>query len=171
MNNFLQEIWGAGKDLTALQMGVRAFVMFFIALFCLRVGGMRTFGKKSAFDNIIVIVLGSVLARGIAGVSSFGGTVSASLVLVLVHRFIGWLIVHSKSFEHLIKGRHIVLYKDNQIIEANLKKTNMTQDDLNESLRLQTNQTSFQKVDAAYMENNGRISFVLKQKPVNSEEG
>ena len=60
----INELFGNGQNLTALQMGVRAFIMFFIALALIRIGGMRIFGKKTAFDNILVIMLGAVLARG-----------------------------------------------------------------------------------------------------------
>jgi uncharacterized membrane protein YcaP (DUF421 family) len=63
----IYDLFGRGEDLTALQMSVRSFIMFFIALALIRIGGMRIFGKKTAFDNILVIMLGAVLARGVVG--------------------------------------------------------------------------------------------------------
>jgi len=53
---------GEGEHLTPLQMSVRAFSMFVIMLVLVRIAGMRTFAKKSSFDNIIVIMLGAILA-------------------------------------------------------------------------------------------------------------
>ena len=38
-------------------MSARAFVVYFIALLLIRISGKRTFGKKSAFDITITIVL------------------------------------------------------------------------------------------------------------------
>ncbi len=160
----IHQLFGVGKDLNALQMSMRSLVFFFITLIFIRIGGMRAFGKKSAFDNIIVIVLGSVVARGIAGASAFGATVAASFVLVLIHRLLGWLIVKSKAVEKLVKGSHIVLFQNNEIVHVNLMKAGMSKDDLFESLRMETNSETLDKVEKAYMENNGQISFILKKK-------
>lgn len=125
---------------------------------------MRAFGKKSAFDNIIVIVLGSVVARGIAGAFAFGATLAASLVLVAVHRLLGWIITKNKTIEKLVKGNHFLLYQNEKIIHTNLIKAGMSKDDLFESLRLETQMESLVEVEKAFIENNGRISFIMKKK-------
>ena len=160
----IHQLFGEGKDLNALQMSMRALVMFFLTLIFIRIGGMRTFGKKSAFDSIIVIVLGSVVARGIAGASSFGATVAASLTMVIIHRLLGWLIVKSKAVETVIKGKRILLYENGRTLERNLAKASLSHDDLYESLRQEAQTESLDGVDKAYMENSGRISFILKKK-------
>ncbi|MDQ2753626.1 MAG: DUF421 domain-containing protein [Bacteroidota bacterium] len=163
----IHQLFGVGKDLTALQMSMRSVVFFFITLICIRIGGVRAFGKKSAFDNIIVIVLGSVVARGIVGATPFGATTAASFVIVLVHRFLGWLIVKNKIIEKIIKGDHVLLYDRGQMIHANLERTGMSKNDLFESLRLETKTETLDNIEKAYMENNGRISFILKKNDSN----
>ncbi len=50
----ITELFGEGKDLNALQMSCRTVVMFIIALAFFRIAGIKTFGKNSAFDNIII---------------------------------------------------------------------------------------------------------------------
>ena len=67
----ITEIFGSGEDLSPMQMAARAFVMFFIALLLIRLAGMRVFGIRTAFDNILVIMLGAILSRGVAGSSPF----------------------------------------------------------------------------------------------------
>ena len=79
---------GEGEHLNMLQMSMRAFGMFIIMMFLLRFAGMRAFAKKSAFDTIITIMLGAVLARGVVGASPFWSTVAASVVMVIMHRFL-----------------------------------------------------------------------------------
>ncbi|WP_160712876.1 DUF421 domain-containing protein [Chitinophaga solisilvae] len=155
-------IWGEGEQLDILQMSVRAFVMFFIMLALIRLGGMRIFGKKSAFDTIVIIMLGAILARGVVGASPFFSTVAAATVLVVTDRFLAWLSERNKTINNLLKGKHLLLYKDGHIIRRNMRKASLSQSDLLESLRLETKCADFDKVDKVYMETNGRLSFIMK---------
>jgi uncharacterized membrane protein YcaP (DUF421 family) len=130
----------------------------------IRLAGMRTFGKKSSFDNIIVIMLGAILARGVVGASPYWSTVGASVIMVVMHRLIAWISVKNKRFEKLVKGNYIKLYHDDGLIDNNLEKTGMSENDLHESLRLETKKLTLSEIDTAFMETNGRISFILKEK-------
>ena len=125
---------------------------------------MRTFAKRSPFDTIITIMLGAVLARGVVGASDYIDTVVASVVMVAMHRTLAWLSVKNKRFEKLIKGTYITLYHDGALIDNNLEKSGMSENDLHESLRLETKKLTLDDVDTAFMETNGRISFILKEK-------
>jgi uncharacterized membrane protein YcaP (DUF421 family) len=156
-------IWGEGEHLNALQMAVRSFLMFFIALVLIRVGGMRIFGKKSAFDTIVIIMLGAVLARGIVGASEYWATVTASVVMIAVHRLLAWLSVNHHGINDIIKGRALILYESGEIHWKNMKMASLTRSDLMESLRLETQSESLEDVEKAYMETNGRISFIKKE--------
>lgn len=96
MSELIFKLFGEGKDLNALQMGDRAFVMFFITLFLIRLAGMRAFGQKSAFDTIIVIMVGAILSRAVTGASAFFPTVIAGAVLAVVHRLLALISVTMK---------------------------------------------------------------------------
>jgi uncharacterized membrane protein YcaP (DUF421 family) len=161
--NILKILVGEGEELTILQMSIRAFFTFIIMLVLIRLAGMRTFAKKSSFDNIIVILLGAVLARGVVGASPYGSTVAASVVMVGLHRLVAWLSVKNQQFEKLIKGSYLKLYENGVLKEKKLKKTGMSKNDLQESLRLETNKLTFSEIDTVFMETNGRISFILKK--------
>ena len=156
-------IWGEGEHLDILQMSVRAFVMFFIALLLIRLGGMRIFGKKSAFDTIIVIMLGAILARGVVGASSYWATVVASAIMIAINRALAWLSERFSVVNNVIKGRPLLLFQSGRILWDNMKKASLTRSDLMESLRLETHQLSFDQIEEAYMETNGRISFITKK--------
>jgi uncharacterized membrane protein YcaP (DUF421 family) len=158
--NFL---FGEGEKLNMLQMSMRAFAMFFIMLVLIRFTGRRAFAKKSSFDNIIVIMLGAVLARGVVGASPFWSTVAASVVMVAMHRITAWLAVKNRSVEKLIKGEYINLYDREKFVDNNLAKTGISKNDLHESLRLETKKDTLDEIETAYLETNGRISFILKK--------
>jgi uncharacterized membrane protein YcaP (DUF421 family) len=156
---------GHGENLSALQMSVRATIIFIVLLFLIRVGGVRIFGRRSGFDTVIVITMGSVLARGIVGASPFFATIAASAVMIVIHRLLGWLSSINRPFEKIIKGDHLVLYDKDRIVKKNLEKSSLSREDIEESLRLETKSSSLEQVETAYLETNGRISFILKDDP------
>ena len=151
------------ENLDAIYMAARAAMAFFITLVLIRVAGVRLFGRRSSFDIIVIITMGSILARGIVGASSFWATVAASATMILIHRLLGWLSCINEKAERLVKGQATILYRDGNIIKDNLMKTSLSKADLLESLHLEMKKTSLEEVDVAFMETNGRISFILKE--------
>lgn len=158
----IKEFFGSGEHLTALQMSVRAFIMFFIALALIRFGGMRIFGKRTAFDNILVIMLGAVLARGVVGASPFFSTVAASAVMVIVHKILAFLALKHVWVGKIVKGIHRSLYKNGEMNARNMEISAISKDDLMEGVRMQINSNSLDDVKEAYIEKNGQVSIVKK---------
>ena len=158
----IEFLFGTGDDLSSLQMGCRALVLYLITVVLLKISGMRTFGGKSTFDNIIAIMLGAVLSRAVVGASPFVPTVLAGLILVLSHRILAWMSMYIKGFGKVIKGEETLLYKNGQIEKENLKRCLLTNGDLMESVRLTANLNSLERVEQITMERSGRISVVIK---------
>lgn len=154
--------WGANEHLSIYNMSVRALVMFLITLILIRLGGMRMVRQRSAFDTIIMITMGSILARGVVGASGFGATVSAAIVMVVINRVIAWLAERYEPISKLVKGRPVILYASGQIAWHNMRRSSISLSDLMESLRLETKKESLQYVEKAVLEANGRISFVMR---------
>ncbi|WP_051084346.1 hypothetical protein [Segetibacter koreensis] len=90
--DIITEIFGQGKDINSLQMSCRSVVMFIIALLLIRIAGIKTFGKTSAFDNVITIMLGAVLSRAVTGEAPFVAVVLSCLTMVLMTRLISWFL-------------------------------------------------------------------------------
>lgn len=159
----ITSIWGSGETLLPVQMGLRAFVMFLLALVLIRLGGIRIFGQKSVLDYIIVIMLGAIMARGVVGASPFIATVAAAAVLI----FTNWLLAYgsrrSKWWSLLIKGRPYILFQNGSFNRKNMQRSNLAEEDIFESLRLEIGDETLQHIDKVFLENNGRISFVRKE--------
>jgi uncharacterized membrane protein YcaP (DUF421 family) len=162
--DYVNLIIGQNGQLPAAQMCVRSAIMFFVLLVLMRVGGSRIYSKKSAFDTIIMITLGAIVARGIVGSSPFFSTMWVAITLIAIHRLLGWLSIKSRSFEKLVKGNHRPLFSDGRLIEKNLMKSSLSEEDIFESLRLETKENSFENVKEAFSESNGRISFIMKKR-------
>lgn len=161
--DIIQTLIGSGEELNVVQMSVRAVIIYFVTLLLIRLGGIRILGKKSALDNIIIILLGAVLARGVVGASPFLSTIAAATVMVFLSKLLTRASVSNKRLDHLCKGKEVVLYENGHFISDNLKRVEISEADFMESLRLETNTEQMDKVEKATMETCGRISFVLKQ--------
>lgn len=157
-------LFGEGENQTVLQMSLRAMVIFIITLILLRIAGRRSFGMKSPFDNIIVILLGAILSRAVVGASEFLPTIGAATVIAVLHRLGAWLGALNLRFGVLIKGQKIVLFKNGRLDSDNMRRALISESDLYASLRNNMNVESFDSIESAYMENNGQISFVKKNK-------
>jgi uncharacterized membrane protein YcaP (DUF421 family) len=158
----LVQLWGEGKELNALQMSCRSVVMFIIAMILIRLAGVKTFGKATAFDNIVIIMLGALLTRGVVGVSPFVPVVFAGLTMVLLSRAISWLCIRSKAFSHFVKGRPLSLYKNGNTNRANLTEGLLSEGDLMEGVRKETNTATLDDVQEVFLERNGEISVIKK---------
>ena len=163
MSELILKLFGEGKELNALQMGDRAFVMFFVTLILIRIAGMRAFGQKSAFDMIIVIMLGAILSRGVTGASAFVPTLVAGSVLAIVHRLLALISIYNETIGALIKGSKTILFTKNKVIKGNMIKCSISYKDLQEEVRLILNETTMDNVDEIFMERSGKISVIKKE--------
>lgn len=152
-----------GDAVTWQHMLVRTLIMYFITLLLIRIGGLRIIGKKSGFDLVIVIMLGAVLSRGVVGASSFPLSVMAGAVMVVLNRLLAWMSLENPFLNYLFKGRSLLLYDNGTVIRKNMIRAALSESDLMTSLRLETHSEDFGKVKKAYLEPNGRISFVWKE--------
>lgn len=160
--NILTEVFGNGSDLSVWQMSARGIVIFIIALILIRISGRRSFGVRTAFDNIIVILLGAVLSRAVVGASPFAAVVITCLVITLIHRIFGWLSINSPAFSRLVQGKKILLYDNGTFLEKNLKKTMVTKEDVMQGVRKSALTDNLEKIAQIWMERNGEISAVKK---------
>ncbi len=158
----LTQIFGEGKDLNALQMSCRGVVVFFIALVLIRISGRRSFGIRTALDNIISISLGAILSRAVVGASDFVPVIVTCFVIVLMHRLFGWFIANSKRFGRLMEGDKILLYDNGKFIDANLKKALVCKEDIMQGVRKSALTEDLNLVDKVYIERNGEISAIKK---------
>ena len=161
---WLQTIFGEGEDLTIFQMCMRALVIYFIAVLYIKLAGRRAFGRISTFDNIIVITMGALLSRAIVGISPFVHVLAATLVLILIHRFVAWLTQRNHSVGKVVKGNSESLFKNGEINEKNLRANGISRHDLMEGVRLKANENKLDNIEEVFLERNGEFSVIKKQK-------
>jgi uncharacterized membrane protein YcaP (DUF421 family) len=94
--------------------------------------------------------------------SIIGGMISAA-TLVAANWLIGLLTYKSKAAEVLIEGRPELLIHDGRLFEHSLARAKVTHHELNAALR-EAGCTDIGDVRAAFLENDGTISVILKTK-------
>lgn len=160
MNNFINEYFGHGSELSIIQMCFRATVVFFVALIIIRVSGMRSFSNRSAFDIIISIMLGAILSRAVVGANPFIPTCLAGLSISIIHRILGMLSVQHDFVGRFIKGSSVCLY-DNEIFNyKNMLMSGISKKDIMEEVHEKLNKEGLDNVHKIYMERSGKISII-----------
>jgi uncharacterized membrane protein YcaP (DUF421 family) len=159
---WIKIVFGEGSDLNCLQMSSRAVVTFFVALALIRIAGIRTFGKRSAFDNVIMILLGSVLSRAVVGASPYIPTVVGCLAFVLVHWVLAWISLYNDTVGRWVKGEKESLYANGTFNEKNMKRSRISMKDIRESLRVKTHTEGLEEVKEIFIERSGDISVIKK---------
>ncbi|MDY0039900.1 MAG: DUF421 domain-containing protein [Desulforhabdus sp.] len=161
--DFLYFLVGSDAD-TILwwQMVVRGILIFFYALFLVRIGGTRIFGKNTSFDIVLGVILGSILGRALTGNAPLLPTTAAATALVLLHMLLSKLSFYSRNIGYLIKGKERQLMEDGDILWDRMAKSSITHNDLLEALRSNGNVAELEKVRSAFLERSGDISVIKK---------
>jgi uncharacterized membrane protein YcaP (DUF421 family) len=147
-------------ELALHQMLARAVIVFIASLGLIRVAGLRTFGKQSAFDEITSLMMGAILGRSIVAAQPFFESLGAALLIMLMHRFVAWLSFRNKIAGKFLKGDPLVLFRKGKFYRKNLIKSHITEDDVSESLRLKLNINDLQNVEEVFLERSGEVSVV-----------
>ena len=166
MNTFselLQTLLGISteaKELTFLQVSVRGVIVFIATLVMVRLSSKRSLAEKTAFDAVLVVIIGSMLSRAINGSAAFLPTLGSGFVLVLLHRLFGFTAYYSHAFGIMLKGKPAVLVQNGRLQHKNMLWNHISEHDLQEDMRLEAKTEDLSKIRTARVERSGDISFI-----------
>lgn len=150
-----------GETISALQMSLRAVLIFVIGLAFMRFAATRAFGKWTALDIILAVIVGSNLSRALTGSAPFAPTVIATLTLILLHAGLSRAVIRWPSLSRILKGRSALLVRDGRTDREALRRHGIGEGDLHMALRAR-GLAGLETVDAVYLERNGDISVIPK---------
>jgi uncharacterized membrane protein YcaP (DUF421 family) len=148
-----------GEQLEAVQMGLRAVVVYVITVFIVRLGKKRFMGGTTAFDVILGIMLGATASRGITGSAPMIPALAASVVLLVMHWLFSATAMRVPGFGWAIKGGPAVLVRDGEIDWKTMRKVHVTEDDLMQDLRSK-GVSGLGDIAEVRMERSGQLSVV-----------
>lgn len=147
--------------LQVLTLGILAYCAI-IAI--LRISGKRTLAKMSAFDLVVTVALGSILATILLSKDvALAEGVAAFVVLVVLQYGIAALSVRSKTIEKLAKADARYLLRDGVIDRDALRKERVTREEVLCAVR-SNGIGDLNDVAAVFLETDGTFSVVSKEK-------
>jgi uncharacterized membrane protein YcaP (DUF421 family) len=160
MSGFFENLVNAdNSNITWAIMSVRGIIIFFFTILLIKLGGKRIFGKQTTIDIIIGITMGAILAKAVTGSAPFIPAIITCTVISILHRLLAILSFFSLSAGRLIKGTPNLLIENGMMKSDQMKKTNISENDLMEALHIE-GINDIKKVKLAYLERSGKISVI-----------
>ena len=145
-----------------MDIALRAIFLYAFVVFLVRVMGRRELSSLTAVDLVLLIVLGDAIQQGLTQDDySVTGAVIAVSTIAAVQVFTSYLSFRSRRARRVLEGEPIVVIQDGKLIDRNLKRERLTEDDVAEEMRKQQI-ASVQQVEWGILESNGTISFIPK---------
>lgn len=159
--SILEKIFLAkGSDLDPVLIIPRTLIVFIVAIIFVRLANKRFIAQASAMDLVMAVVMGSLLSRAINGGATLLSSLVAGAVMVALQRLFAYWSCRSKWFETLVKGTHQVLVRQGVIDRDQMRRHNITDDELKFEMRLHALTEDLKQVRLAVLERSGEISVV-----------
>lgn len=144
---------------TLAAVAIKAVGIYVAVIALTRAFGLRSFSKISSYDFAMTVAIGSVVATAIlsASVSLLQGIV-ALFAIYLLKSVVGQLRVDD-WFGRAVDNPPMLILRDGEIIEDNLKAADMSIDDLRAKLR-EANVLEMKQARAVVFESTGDVSVL-----------
>ena len=141
---------------------IRASLAFLFILLLTRVVGRRELNTLEPFDLILLVTIGDLVQQGVTqndfSVTGLVLAVGTIAVLTVLFSYLPWRF---QVLRPVLEGAPVILIEDGNVIEKNLRRHRLTQQEVAAEARFQQID-SFDKVRWAVLETSGKISFITK---------
>ena len=143
-------------------MAIRAVIIYIFILIVIRLMGKRQIGEMQPFELVITLIIADLACVPMAEISvPLGHGLIPIFTLLVVHFLICVISRKVMWARYLVSGRSVIVMDNDGINYNELKKLNMTLDDLIEALR-GCNIFNLEDVSYAIIETNGKMSCITK---------
>jgi uncharacterized membrane protein YcaP (DUF421 family) len=121
-----------------MDIALRAVFLYAFVVFLIRVMGRRELSSLSPIDLVLLIVLGDAIQQGLTQDDySVTGAVIAVSTIAAVQVIISYVSFRSKRARRVLEGEPIVIVQDGKLIERNMRRERLTEDEVAEEMRKQ----------------------------------
>lgn len=137
---------------------LRAIVLYLILIAVIRLMGKRQIGQMEASEFVVTMLVADLASIPMqdGGIPLYTGLIPILTVLSM-ELVLSGLSLRSITFRRLLCGKPVILVENGKIIQANLRKTRVTLDELTGHLR-EKDVLDIQSVQYAILETNGNLS-------------
>ena len=138
-------------------LGIMAYIFLIILL---RVAGKRSLAQLNAFDLVITVSIGSVLATIMLDnkISIFDG-IAALFVLIALQWIFSFSSKKSNRFDDVVTSDPALLFYNGNFFDKTMEKERIRKDEIIQAVRLESN-LSMEEVRAVVLEPNGELSIL-----------
>lgn len=141
---------------------IRSLVIFTFLWLVVRIGGKREVAQLSAFDMILLITVGDLVAQGVVQEDySLTAAVIAVATFTLAGRVLTAVAFRYPRFRPWLAGRPRVVVRDGEPLLDTLAGERMTIEDLHEAAR-QQGIRSLRDIELCVLETDGAFSFFTR---------
>jgi uncharacterized membrane protein YcaP (DUF421 family) len=145
-----------------MDIALRAIVLYAFVIFVMRVIGRRELSSLSAVDLVLLIVLGDAIQQGLTQDDySVTGAVIAVSTIAAVQVGSSYVSYRSRRARRVLEGEPVVIAQDGKLIERNMKRERLTEDEVAGEMRAQQI-GSVEDVAWGILESDGTMSFIPK---------
>lgn len=143
---------------------LRAILVYFVVLLLIRLSGKRTVGEFTAFDLIVVILLGESMQNALVqdDTSVLGPAITAA-TLISLNWLLGFVSARSRRVDKVVEGEPVVLVRNGRINSRKLRSENVPKSDLLEAVR-RAQLGGLSEVALATLETDGEITVVPRKR-------
>jgi uncharacterized membrane protein YcaP (DUF421 family) len=138
----------------------RAAVAFLFILLVTRIVGRRELNTLEPFDLILLVTIGDLVQQGVTqndfSVTGLALAVGTIAVLTVLFSYLPWRF---QVLRPILEGQPVILVQDGNVIEKNLRRHRLTQEEIAAEARHQQID-SLDKIRWAVLETSGKISFI-----------
>lgn len=143
-----------------LDIALRSLSVYLFMLLAIRLFGKTELSQLNAGDVVLLLLISNAVQNAMVGSdTSLQGGLVAALVLFIANFIVKKFVYRNKIFKKLLDDHPYVLVRDGKVFEDTLKKVDITDDELTESIH-EHGVESIAQVKLAILEIDGNISII-----------
>ncbi|WP_207477877.1 DUF421 domain-containing protein [Arenibaculum pallidiluteum] len=144
---------------------LRAAAIYLILLVLFRAAGRRTLSEMTAFDFVLLLVIGEATQQALLGEDfSLTNAILVIATLILLDVLLSWAAQRSRRIAKLIQGVPMVIVADGKPLRDRMRKARVDEADVMTAARQSQGLERMEQIKYAIVETSGGISIIPRDR-------